>query len=87
MTPERMQADIESLRRQQEDQKRNWAQWGLGSFGIAIALWIAIGIKMAITGADPSPTMLFISLTFLFLGLAFSNAGRSTVFRFWSRQK
>jgi hypothetical protein len=53
MTPEQMRADIESLWRQQEDQKRNWSRWGLVSFGIAIVLWIAIGIKMVIAGADP----------------------------------
>jgi hypothetical protein len=87
MTLEQMQADIESLRQQQDRQRRNWARWGLVSFGIALVLWIAIGIGMAKTGADPSPPMLFIMLTFVFLGLVFSSVGRPNTFRFWPRRK
>ncbi len=87
MTPEQMRADIESLRRQFEEQKRNWARWGRGSSGIALVLWIAIGIKMARSGADPSPPLLLLSLTFVFLGLAFSNAARPGGFRFWPRRR
>jgi hypothetical protein len=67
MTPEELEAEIKSLRQQQEDQKRNWFRWGLASFGIFTVLYIVIGIKMAITGADPPPPMMFIALTFLFL--------------------
>jgi succinate-acetate transporter protein len=87
MTPEELEAEIKSLRQQQEDQKRNWFRWGLASFGIFTVLYIVIGIKMAITGADPPPPMMFIALTFLFLGLVFTTTGRPIAFRFWFRRK
>ncbi len=80
MTTEEMEAEIKSLRQQHEDQKKHWLRWGFASSCIAVTLFIVIGIKMLMTGADPPPAMIFIALTFVFVGLAFTTAGLPPLF-------
>jgi hypothetical protein len=52
----------------------------LGLFGVAIALCVAVLIRVTITGDDAPPPMIFITLTYIFLGIAFITAGRSRTF-------
>jgi hypothetical protein len=74
MTLEEMEAEIKSLREQQEDQRKLWVRWGFGSYAIGMTLCIVNGIKTLTTGNDP--VMNFLALTFLFLGLSFTTGRR-----------
>jgi anti-sigma-K factor RskA len=78
MTLEEMQAEIARLRQAQANQRTFWRRWGLASAGIAVVVVLAILARVAMTGADPAAPMLFIVLTFVFLSIAFSSAGRSS---------
>jgi hypothetical protein len=60
MTPLQMEAEIASLQQQQAEQKKHWLRWGLASYAIGIALCVAVLIRVALTGADPAPPMIFI---------------------------
>ena len=77
MTLHELNTEIEILRLQQLDQQKHWCRWGFASNVVAIALCIAVLIRMALTGGNPPPLMIFIVLTYVFLGLAFTTAGRS----------
>jgi uncharacterized RDD family membrane protein YckC len=81
MTPLQMEAEIASLQQQQAEQKKHWLRWGLASYAIGIALCVAVLIRVALTGADPAPPMIFIVLTFIYFGSAFTMAGRSPALR------
>jgi hypothetical protein len=86
MTPERMEAEIESLRQQQIRQKKLWLRWGLASNAIGLLLCAAVLLKVALTGDDPPPPMIFIVLTYLFVGLVFITAGRAPAERVVARR-
>ena len=77
MTAHELNTEIEILRLQQADQQKHWRRWGLASNLVAIALCIAVLIRTIITGGEPPALMIFIVLTYVFLGLAFTTAGRS----------
>jgi hypothetical protein len=77
MTSHELNTEIEILRLQQVDQQKHWRRWGFASNVVAIALCIAVLIRTAVTGGTPPPLMIFIVLTYVFLGLAFTTAGRS----------
>jgi uncharacterized RDD family membrane protein YckC len=81
MTPLQMEAEIARLQQQQADQKKHWLRWGLASYAIGIALCVAVLIRVALTGADPAPPIIFIVLTFIYFGSAFTTAGRSPALR------
>ena len=76
VTLEEMEAEIANLRQTQTKQRTLWRRWGLASAGIAVVLVLATLARVAITGADPSSPMLFVALTFVFLSIAFTSAGR-----------
>ncbi|HEY2534665.1 MAG TPA: hypothetical protein VGJ20_43290 [Xanthobacteraceae bacterium] len=80
MTTEQIEAEIATLQRQQEDQKKHWLRWGRASFVMGLILYGAVGLKMVLTGEDPSPPMEFIGLTFFFVGLAFATTSRPLSF-------
>jgi hypothetical protein len=80
MTIEQLEAEIATLRRQQESQKKHWLRWGLASNAASLVLCAAVLLKVALTGDDPPPPMIFIVLTLLFVGLAFITAGRPLAF-------
>lgn len=76
MTMEQLEAEIESLQHQQEAQKKHWLRWGLASDAAGLILCVAVLLRVALTGDDPPPPMIFIVLTLIFIGLAFITAGR-----------
>ena len=76
MIPIQIEAEIARLQQQQADQKKHWLRWGLASNAVAVALCAVVLIKVALTGADPAPPMIFIVLTFMFFGSAFTTAAR-----------
>jgi hypothetical protein len=78
MTLEEMEAEITRLRQEQAKQRRFWRRWGLASAGIAVVLVLATLARVAMTGADPASPMLFVALTFVFLSIAFTSAGRGS---------
>jgi hypothetical protein len=47
---------------------------------------VAVLLRVAITGDDPSSPMIFITLTYIFLGIAFITAGRSRTFPWFPRR-
>jgi FtsH-binding integral membrane protein len=75
MTPEEMQAEIESLQRQQADQKKYWLLYGYVSLSIGMALCVTALLRVATTSADPPSPTIFVVLSFLFVGCAFVTAG------------
>jgi hypothetical protein len=77
--PEQMQAEIENLRLWQEAQKKHWLRWGLASNAVSLVLCAVVLLKVALTGNDPPPPMIFIQLMLIFMGLAFMTAGRPFV--------
>jgi hypothetical protein len=76
VTLEEMEAEITRLRQEQAKQQRFWRRWGIASAGIALVLVAAVFARMAVTGADPASPMLMLALTFVFLSIAFTSAGR-----------
>jgi hypothetical protein len=80
MTGPEMDIEIEALRLEQAAQRRHWRRWGFASNAIGLALIAAVLIRVAITGNDPPPVMIFIVLTYVFLGLVFGAAARSITF-------
>jgi lipopolysaccharide export LptBFGC system permease protein LptF len=80
MTLEDMQAEIENLRQEQQKQRKFWRRWGLASSCVSLVLVAVVFARVAITGTDPPSPMLFIVLTFVFLSIAFSSAGRGYTF-------
>jgi hypothetical protein len=83
---EQMQGQIEDLRQQQQDQRKHWLRCGYGSLALSLAFFVAIAIKVAKTGDDPAPQIVFIQLIFLFAGIAFLPAGRPQMLTFWRRR-
>ena len=81
-----MDAEIDILRQGQVALRRHWLLWGYASNGVAIALCVAVLIRVAITGDDPPSPMIFITLTYIFLGIAFITAGRSRTFPWFPRR-
>jgi len=76
MTAEEMNAAIEGLRQEQELQRKHWRRWGLAANIAGLVLVLAILLRAALTASELPPSMLFTVLTFLFIGLAFTTAGR-----------
>jgi hypothetical protein len=70
-------AEIAILRQQHLALRKLWLRWGLASYAVAIALCVAVLIRVAMIGNDPPPPMIFIVLTYVFLGFAFVTAARS----------
>lgn len=85
MTPEQIEAEIATLRRELENQKKRGLQWGRVSYVVALLLFVVIGIRMVRTGEDPPTPMMFLGLTFLFLGSAFTTVYQPFRHR-WRRQ-
>ncbi len=86
MTSQGMNAEIEMLRLQQADHRKHWRRFGLASHAVAVALCIVVLIRMAATGGDPPSPMVFIVLTYLYLGFAFTAAARPRAFRWLPRR-
>jgi hypothetical protein len=86
MIPMQIEAEIARLQQQQADQKKHWLRWGLASNAVAVTLCAVVLIKVALTGADPAPPMIFIVLTFIFFGSAFTTAARPPALR-WFRSR
>jgi hypothetical protein len=80
MTLEQIEAEIATLQREQENHKKHWLCWGRASVVVGLSLYGAIGLRMVLTGEDPSPPMEFIGTTFFFVGLAFATAYRPVSF-------
>ncbi len=76
MTLEDMQTEIENLRREQELQRKHWRRWGLAANIAGLVLALAVLLRAALTASELPSSMLFIVLTLLFVGLAFTSAGR-----------
>jgi hypothetical protein len=72
MTLEQIEAEIAMFKRQQENQKKLWRRCGQAFFVWGLILCAVVGARMALTGEDPPPPMLFITLTSMYVGLAFS---------------
>jgi dipeptide/tripeptide permease len=86
MTSQELNAAIANFRQQQIAQRKLWVRCGFGSYGIGLMLCLVVIVKVAITGDEAPSPMLFVVLGYMFLGLAFIHAGRSTAFR-WSRSR
>ena len=80
MTSRELNTDIEILRQEYLEQRRHWLRWGFASYAIAMLLCFVVLIRVAITGDNPPTPMIFIVLTYLFLGFTFITAGRSLTF-------
>lgn len=80
MTLEDMEAEIATLRQEQALQKAHWRRWGVASSVAGLILVIVVLLQAALTAAAPAPAMLFIVLAFVFVGLAFTSAGRGYKF-------
>lgn len=76
MTAPEMNAEIEVLRLERAAQRKHWRRWGFASNAIAVLLCAASLIKVAVTGDDPPAPMIFIVLTYIFLGLVFITAAK-----------
>jgi hypothetical protein len=76
MTLEDMQAEIASLRQEQDLQRKHWRHWGFTASISGLILVLIMLLIAASKGTAPSPAMLFVVLTFIFMGLAFGGAGR-----------
>ena len=76
MTPAEMEAEIKSLRQEQDLQRKHWRCWGFAASICGLVLVIVVLLLAASKGSAPQPPMVFIVLTFLFIGLAFGGAGR-----------
>ena len=85
MASQDMNQDIDDeigiLQQEQVALRRHWLLWGYASNGIAIALCVAVLLRVAITGDDPPSPMIFITLTYIFLGIAFITDGCKCVRR------
>ena len=77
MTSHELNTEIEICGCSRSISKSIGAVWALPATSSAIALCIAVLIRTAVTGGTPPPLMIFIVLTYVFLGLAFTTAGRS----------
>jgi hypothetical protein len=75
MTSQDLIAELENLRREQLARRKHWLRCGFVSNVIGLLLCAAALIKVAITGGDPPPLMIFVALTFIFLGIVFIIAG------------
>jgi hypothetical protein len=80
MTLEQIEAEIATLQREQENRKKHWLRWGRAYVVMGLILYGAIGLRIVLTGEDPSPPMEFIGSTFFFVGLAFATAYRPLSF-------
>lgn len=80
MTIEQLETEIATLRRQQDGEKKHWLRWGMASNAASLVLCAVVLAKVALTGDDPPSPMIFIALTFLFVGLAFITAARPLAF-------
>ena len=78
MTVDEMRAEITSLRQERAKQRKFWRRWGFASSGVALVLVLAALARLAMTGADPGSQTLFVVLTFVFLSIAFTSAGRDS---------
>jgi hypothetical protein len=78
--------EIDLLRQEQVALRKHWLLWGFASNGVAIALCVAVLIRVAIIGDDPPSPMIFITLTYVFLGIVFITAGRSHTFPWFPRR-
>ena len=76
MTLEDMQAEIASLRQEQDLQRKHWRRWGFAASITGLVLVVVNLLLAATKGTALSPAVLFIVLTFVFVGLAFTCAGR-----------
>jgi hypothetical protein len=76
MTLEQIEAEIATLQRQQENQRKHWLRWGYAFLAGSLVLSAVIFLKVALTGDDPSAAMGFIVFTLLFVGISFTTAGR-----------
>jgi hypothetical protein len=76
MTLEDMQAEIASLRQEQDLQRKHWRQWGLAANISGLVLMLVMLLTAASKGTAPPPAIVFVGLTFVFIGLAFGGAGR-----------
>jgi hypothetical protein len=78
MTLEQIEAEIAMFKRQQENQKKLWRRCGQAFFVWGFILCVVVGVRVALTGDDPPPPMLFIALTSMYIGLAFSFVSHRT---------
>jgi hypothetical protein len=76
MTIEQIETEIAALKQQQENQKKHWSRWGLAFEVAGLVLCGGILVKVALTGEDPPPTMIFNVLILVAVGLAFMTLGR-----------
>jgi hypothetical protein len=76
MTLEEMQAEIANLRQEQNLQRKHWRRWGFAASITGLVLVVVNLLQAATKGVALSPAVLFIVLTFVFIGLAFTCAGR-----------
>lgn len=77
MTPQEMEAEIRNLQEAQATQRKHWRRFGYASLALSLAIWLAIGARMVLTGATPEPQMLLIDLLFVFVGSALLTTGRT----------
>ena len=80
MTLEEMRTTIARLLQQQTAHKTHWLRWGFASYAIALLLCAVVLIKVVMTGQDPPTPIIFVVLTYIFLGLAFMTAGKPITF-------
>jgi hypothetical protein len=80
VTAEQMEAEIAALRQELDLQRRHWRRCGLAANIAGLVLVLAVLLRAAMTASAPAPSMIFIVLTFLFIGLAFMSAGRGCRF-------
>jgi hypothetical protein len=81
MTAQEMNAEIDVPRLEQAAQRKLWRRFGFAGSAIGVMLYVIVLLKVAITGNDPPAHMTFIVLTYVFLGIAFTAAGRSITLR------
>jgi hypothetical protein len=75
MTLEHLAAEI-LISQQQENQKNHWLRWGMAGNVAGAILFAVVAFKVAMTGDDPPPAMIFIALTLSIVGVAFTTVGR-----------
>jgi hypothetical protein len=80
MTIEQIETEIAALRQHQENQKKYWLRCGLAFEVTGLIVCGAVLLKVALTGENPPPTMIFDVLILVAVGLAFIAAwqGHST---------
>jgi hypothetical protein len=76
MTSQELSVELADLRLERVAYRRLWRRWGFASFIISVLLCAVALTRVAITGEDPPFPMLFLVLTYLFAGLAFTSIGR-----------